>query len=416
MRIIVLGAGLAGVSTAWYLRAAGHEVTVVDRCDGPAMETSFANGGQISVSHPEPWSNPRTPGLVMKWLGKSDAPLLFRFRADRRQWMWGMAFLRECSPWRSHTNTLHIARLAKFSRDELVKLRQQLNLQYDQQTRGILHTFFTEQDYAQAEPHANLLAELGIRSEVATAEQCRQIEPALHGSRATLMGGLFAPEDETGDAHLFTQQLATACAEAGVTFRYGTQIDRFDARQGRLLGVSITDASGTRGALVADAYVVTLGSYSRALVRPLGERLPIYPVKGYSVTLPAGAGAPRVSITDESRRIVVSRMGDRVRIAGTAELNGYDLSIPRERTMPLLNRALELFPELGEVALAQSWAGLRPMTPSNVPIIGAGHLQGLYYNTGHGSLGWTMACGSARVLADVMTHGKSPIDIPLWRK
>lgn len=412
MKIIVLGAGLAGITSAWYLSAAGHAVTVVDRHDGPGEETSFANGGQISASHPEPWANPRAPGQILRWLGRKDAPLLFRPRADLAQWSWGLAFLRECLPARTRRNTAAIARLAVHSRVCLDALREQLGLDYDQSLRGILHTFFGAAEFAHAPAHAELLRGFGMRAEVCDVARCVQVEPALAETTVPLLGGLFAPDDESGDAHKFVRVLAQACAQAGVTFHYRTEARGLDVAQGRVIGVRLVDAAGTRGALVGDAYVLALGSYSGRLMARRGERLPVYPVKGYSVTLPAGPGAPHVSITDESRRIVVSRLGERVRIAGTAELNGFNTEILESRCRPILARAQALFPRLGDDAQAEFWAGLRPTTPSNVPVIGASRIAGLYYNTGHGTLGWTLACGSAEQLARIVGGEQPTVDFP----
>ncbi len=409
MKVLVLGAGLAGITTAWYLQAAGHAVTVVDRHAGPGEETSFANGGQISASHPEPWANPRAPGQILRWLGRSDAPLLFRPRADPAQWTWGLAFLRECLPGRTRRNTAAIAHLAVHSRNCLDALRDRLGLEYDQATLGILHTFFGAEEFAHAPAHAELLRGFGMRAEVCDRARCLAVEPALADSTVPLAGGLYAPEDESGDAHKFVLALAAACHDAGVQFRYRTDVRGLEVIGGRLGGVRVADEAGTRGALVADAYVLALGVWSRRL---LGDHLPVYPVKGYSITLPAGPGAPHVSITDESRRIVVSRLGERVRIAGTAELNGYNTDVMDHRCRPILERAMALFPRLGDAARAEYWAGLRPTTPSNVPVIGASRIAGLYLNTGHGTLGWTLACGSAEQLARIVGGAEPTVDFP----
>lgn len=414
MRIVVLGAGLAGVTSAWYLARDGHQVTVVDRQPGAGLETSFANGAQISVSHPEPWANPGAPLRMLRWIGREDAPLLFRPRADLQQWLWSLAFLRECLPARTRRNTDAIARLALFSLASLRQLRAQTGIVYDQSSSGILHTFYTSHDWSHAEANAQLLRVHGIEAHTCCPAHCIEIEPALADCCDTLYGGLYAPQDETGDAHMFVQQLADRCREAGVRFCFEQSIERLVLENGLLSEVVSRTAAGSTERLSADAYVMALGSYSTAFAAAFGERLPIYPVKGYSVTLNLGEHvlAPRVSITDESRRIVCSRLGNRLRIAGTAELTGFDTSINRVRCEAILARVCELFPHLGDTSGAEFWAGLRPATPSNVPIIGRSRVANLWLNTGHGTLGWTLGCGSARALAELIGGRKPPVNFP----
>lgn len=404
MHVIVLGAGLAGVTSAWYLRQAGHAVTVIERQAAAGLETSFANGGQISISHPEPWANPGAPAQVLRWLGREDAPLLFRPRLDWNQWSWGMRFLLECLPGRTRRNTEAIARLAVHSRASLHALLANTGIEFDRLSKGILHLFFDPREFAQAGRRAARLHELGIRAEVLDAGACRKVEPALRACRDALQGGLYAPDDETGDALAFTQQLAARCLAAGVAFRYGMRIDALAAEGGSVVAALAVGADGSAERIGGDAFVVALGSYSTALARRLGDALPIYPVKGYSVTLPLSgvADAPSVSITDESRRIVCSRLGNRLRVAGTAELTGFDTGINAARCEAILRRAEQLFPHVRPAGPAEYWAGLRPATPTNVPVIGRGRLDGLYYNTGHGTLGWTLACGSAQAIAAII--------------
>lgn len=400
MHVIVMGAGLAGVTSTWYLLRDGHQVTLIDRQPQPGMETSFANGGQLSVSHPEPWANPGAPGQILRWLGREDAPMLFRPQPHLAQWLWGLAFLRECLPGRARRNTDAIARLAQQSLIELRQLRVETGLRYCASTRGILHLFFTADEYAKAPARAALLRGYGMRVEVCPPARCADIEPALTHSRAPIHGGLFAPDDESGDAHLFTQRLAALCQQAGATLKLSTHIRKLHTAQGQISGIDITHPDDTPDTLAADAYVLAAGSYSPQLAQQVGERLMIYPVKGYSVTLPAGAGAPTVSITDESRRIVISRLDDRLRIAGTAELAGFNTHIHPARAKTLVDRALEIFPNAGPTYAAQYWAGLRPAVPSNQPYIRRSKIPNLYLNTGHGTLGWTLACGAARQLAE----------------
>jgi len=409
MKIIVLGAGLAGVTTAWYLTGAGHEVTVIDRQPGPGLETSFANGGQISVSHPEPWANPDAPGQILRWLRREDAPLKFRLRADWNQWTWGMRFLLECLPRRTQRNAEAIARLALYSRDKLRELRQKTGIEYDCLTKGILHLFFDAKEISKAEARAANLQSYGMKAHVLDARGCMEVEPALANASITIYGGIYAPEDESGDAHKFVDQLAAIAASSGAKFFYATEITGWDMISGRLFGVQISDKQGRGGTIKGDAVVICLGSYSGRLAAVLGRRLPIYPVKGYSVTLPIADErvAPAVSITDESHRIVCSRLGSRLRVAGTAELIGYDLAINTVRCEAIRRRIEKIFPGVGDATQAEFWAGLRPATPSNVPVIGRGPKDNVFFNAGHGTLGWTLACGSAQAIADIVS-GRRP--------
>jgi D-amino-acid dehydrogenase len=409
MHVIVLGAGLAGVTSAWYLRQAGFAVTVVDRQPAAGLETSFANGGQISVSHPEPWANPGAPGQILRWLGRADAPLLFRPRLDWGQWSWGLRFLLECLPGRTRRNTAAIAGLALRSRDCLRALQAETGIEYDRLQRGILHLFFSPRDFSQAGPRAALLHNFGIRAEVLEAQACFDIEPALAHCRDKLQGGLYAPDDETGDALAFTQGLAELGRQAGVQYRYGMRITTLSGKAGSIAAAVAEGEDGSSERIGGDVFLLALGSHSAEMVRPLGDRLPVYPVKGYSVTLPlaADAVAPMVSITDESRRIVCSRLGNRLRIAGTAELNGFDISVNAERCQAILRRAEELFPHIRPAGAPEFWSGLRPATPGNVPVIGRSVQRNLFFNTGHGTLGWTLACGSGQAIADII-GGKTP--------
>ncbi|QID18558.1 D-amino acid dehydrogenase [Nitrogeniibacter mangrovi] len=414
MHVLVLGAGLAGVTSAWYLKRAGFDVTVVDRQDAPAMETSFANGGQISVSHPEPWANPSAPMTVLRWLGKDDAPLKFSPHADWRQWAWAARFLRECLPWRTERNTRAIAALARYSRRCLAQLRDEAGLDYPHTERGILHLFFEADDVRAIPARVAVLAQHQIRAEACDAARCVEIEPALAHMAQPPLGGIYAPDDESGDAHAFIDALAARLQADGVRFRFGTRIEGIDHQGDLVEGVRVVAADGRPERIEANSYVVCLGSYSPMLVAPLGERLPIYPVKGYSISVPVvdAARVPEVSLTDEARRIVCSRFGDTLRVAGTAELNGYDLTLDPRRSRGLIEWVASRFPGGTDLDAAQTWCGLRPTTPGNTPLIGKSGLLNLYYNTGHGTLGWTQACGSAAALADLMS-GTPPIpDFP----
>mgnify|MGYP000272888006 FL=1 len=414
MKVLVIGAGLEGVTSAWYLAQAGCEVTVVERRPGPGLETSFANGGQISVSHPEPWANPRAPGTILRWIGREDAPLLFRPSLDGRQWRWGLAFLRECLPGRTARNTAAIASLARYSREQLCALRAATGLEYAAQTRGILHLFTDSRELAHAHAHERTLARLGIRAELLTSAQAIALEPALAPLEDRLKGALHGVDDESGDAHLFCCALAERAAAAGVTFLYDSAAYSLETLAGRVAGVRVHDGARRAGVLTADAFVVAAGSYSPALVGRVGEALNIYPVKGYSITaqIVDPARAPQLSLTDESRRVVCSRLGDRLRVAGTAELNGFDLNPNPARSNALVRWLEEHFPGVTQSRKAEHWCGLRPATPGNVPIVGRGRYENLFLNTGHGTLGWTLACGSARALTDIVTGRQPEPDFP----
>ena len=421
MRIVVLGAGIVGTASAWYLAQAGHEVTVIDRQPVAGNETSFANGSQISVSHAEPWANPHVLPQVLKWLGREDAPLLWRWRADKAQLAWGLAFLRECLPSRTRQNIAAIVHLALHSRTCLQQLRDDLKLNYDQLTRGILHIYTDQKAYRAALKAAEQMNEFGLDRRAVDAAQCLEIEPALQHSQLPLAGGDFTPSDESGDAHQFTRQLAQCAAKAGVDFFMNTTVDRISQARGRVDGVWIrTDDSPIQTFVPAEACVVALGSYSPAMVKPLGVRLPVYPAKGYSATLNLTPdtldAAPVVSLTDDERKLVFSRLGNRLRIAGTAEFNGFNLEANPVRCEALMSRARAWFPGLrwdGEPAF---WCGLRPATPSNVPLIGhartLGGPENLWLNTGHGTLGWTMGCGSGQALADLICKRSPLADFP----
>ena len=416
MRVTVLGAGVVGVTSAWYLAADGHEVTVIERQPQPAQETSFANGGQISVSHAEPWANPQAPLKALKWLGREDAPLLWRLRADPAQWAWGLRFLRQCTAARARANVGAIVGLGLASRAALQCLRHELALEYDHLERGILHFYTDRREFEHALPQAALMREFGCDRVPKTAAECLAIEPALADSRVPVVGGTYTAGDESGDARRFTEALAQHATARGVHFRYDESVTALLQEGDRLAGVVL--ASGER--LSADITVLALGSYSPLLLRPLGVRLPVYPAKGYSATmaLPDGVLAPMVSLTDDGHKIVISRLGQSLRVAGTAEFNGYDTSLNAARCAALLRRIGEVFPALAAVSEVDYWAGLRPTTPGNVPLIGdmaAAGLAGLWLNTGHGTLGWTMACGSARLLADLLARRDPGLDAAPYR-
>ena len=409
MKVLILGAGVLGTTTAWYLAERGAQVTVIDRREGAGLETSFANGGQISVCHAEPWANPDAPLKILKWLWRDDAPLLFRLRFDPAQWSWGLRFLYECTAWRTRDNIRQILAMSFYSRAMLQQLRADTGIAYDHSTRGILHYYTDRQEFEQAAQAAALMRKHGLDREVETVEDAIRIEPALASARDKIVGATYTPSDESGDAYLFSKNLAALAGQKGVDFRYGYEIQGMRVEGSKVAGIVVKTPEGGIETLTADVYVVALGSYSPLLLRPVGIDLPVYPAKGYSATVDIAdpSKAPTVSLTDDQAKIVFSRLGDRLRIAGTAELSGYSSDLNPVRCEALIRRAREIFPEAGQYDRPTYWTGLRPATPSNVPLVGKTRLEGLYVNTGHGTLGWTMAAGSGKALADIIT-GRKP--------
>lgn len=405
MKVAVLGAGVVGVTSAWYLLQAGHEVTLIDRQSAVAQETSFANGGQISVSHAEPWANPHAPLQALKWLGREDAPLLFRLRADPALWVWALQFLNECRPSRTAHNIRQITALGLYSRARLGELRAALKLEYDAEQRGILHFHTDEKQFAAAAGAAALMRDHGCDRRTISVDEAIRIEPALSAMRSQLVGADFTGLDESGDAMKFSQALARHAEAAGLQQILGRATLGLDIAGGQVRGVRLDDGR----TLATDAVVVALGSYSRAFLKPYGVSIPVYPAKGYSATYALGESsvAPRVSLTDEAMKIVISRFGQRLRAAGTAEFNGYGLELNPQRCRMIDRRIRQLFPDLAAQGEPQYWCGLRPATPSNRPLIGRAGLPNLYLNTGHGTLGWTLSCGSAAALADIV-GGRQP--------
>lgn len=412
MKVLVLGAGVIGTTSAWFLRERGHDVTVIERQSAAAMETSFANGGQISVSHIEPWANPSAPMKILRWLGQPDAPLLFRPRMDAQQIRWALQFLIECLPWRTRRNMLQILAISKYSGETLRELRAQTHLSYDDLQRGILQIYTDREGFDDAASAAELVRGYGIAREVKTPGECVRIEPALAARREWIVGGTYTASDETGDARKFTQGLAALAAERGVVFRYGVTVESLAVVGDSVAGLRAVDEHDRKEVISADAYVACLSSYTPKLLAPIGVKALVYPAKGYSATLPIvdTALAPSVSMTDDAKKIVFTRLGDRLRVAGTAELSGYDLGLNTVRCEALTRRAKEWFGSAIDTARAQYWTGLRPATPSNVPLIGRTRLHNLFLNTGHGTLGWTMSAGSGKALADIVSGRKPDID------
>jgi D-amino-acid dehydrogenase len=404
MQVVVLGSGMIGVTTAWYLAQDGHEVTVLDRQPGSGLETSFANAGQLVPSHADPWAAPGAPRQILRWLGREDAPLLFRLRADPAQWAWGLRFLRNCTPARFHANTARVLRLGLYGRDVMAELRQATGIAFDWRPPGSLAIFREAKELEAARAHAAMMTELGCPLEVADPARVLEIEPALTGAGNTLAGGLYCAADEAGDAHKFTGALADLCRARGADFRYGTTIRGLETERGRIAGV-VTD----QGRIVGDAYVLALGSFSAGIARRIGIRLPVYPVKGYSITAPLADrdAAPRTALIDTATKVAFTTLGDRLRVGGTAELTGYDARLNPGRGRMTVDTARALLPRAADYDRAEHWAGLRPATPDQVPVLGPSKYMNLWINTGHGTLGWTLACASGRVIADLI-EGRDP--------
>ncbi|PSJ38992.1 D-amino acid dehydrogenase [Allosphingosinicella deserti] len=404
MKVAILGSGVIGTTTAWYLAKAGHEVVVVDRQPAAAMETSFANAGEISPGYASPWAAPGIPAKAIRWLLMKHAPLILRPAIDRHMLAWLVSMLRNCTAERYAINKARMVRLAEFSRDRLIDLRGETRIDYDQRSLGTLQLFRTQAQLDAVGKDIEVLRAYGIPYDLLDRRGCIAAEPGLAASKAPIAGGLRLPNDETGDCFKFTTALAALAEAAGVRFRFGTSIQRIVASGGTIQSV-ITDG----GAIKADAYVVALGSHSPQLLAPLGLRLPVYPVKGYSITVPVVRRdiTPVSTLLDESYKVAITRLGDRIRVGGMAEISGYDLGLHERRRQTLEHSLTSLFPEAGDLGQASFWAGLRPMTPDSTPVIGATRYPNLFLNTGHGTLGWTMACGSGHVVAD-MIGGKTP--------
>lgn len=403
MRVIVLGSGVVGVTTAYYLAKAGHEVTVIDRQPGPALETSFANAGQISPGYASPWAAPGIPLKAFKWLFQRHAPLAIQPDGTLFQlaWMWEM--YRNCDASRYAVNKERMVRLAEYSRDCLRELRQSSGIEYEGRQSGTLQLFRTQAQFDGAAKDIEVLRQAGVPFEVLGREQLAGAEPALAHVREKLVGGLRLPNDETGDCQLFTSRLAQMACELGVRFEFDTSIDALDIRNGQVAGVR-TSKDGVTKQVTAERYVLALGSYSRFLLKEQ-FRVPVYPLKGYSITVPIvdAAKAPVSTILDETYKIAVTRFDDRIRVGGMAEIAGYSRELKQARRETLELVVNDLFPGGGDVERATFWTGLRPMTPDSTPIVGATPLSNLFLNTGHGTLGWTMACGSASVIADLVS-------------
>jgi len=407
MKVLVLGSGVIGVASAWYLNAAGHDVTVIDRQAGPALETSFANAGEISPGYASPWAGPGVPLKAIKWLTMQDGPLVLRPKLDPRMWIWGAQLLANCTDRAYAINKGRMVRLAEYSRDRMIALRAETGITYDARQAGTLQLFRYQKQLDHAADDIAVLRQYGVPYEVLDPRGCVAAEPGLADAGVPFVGGLRLPNDETGDCKIFSEVLAGLCAARGVAFKFGVTIRALLREGERLTGVE-TDA----GTFTADTYVVALGSYSPLLVRPLGIGLPVYPIKGYSLTVPIvdAAVAPLSTIMDETYKVATTRLGDRIRVGGTAEIAGYDTSLHTSRRGPLDRSLRDLFPRAGDTSQARFWCGLRPMTPDGTPVLGGTKYANLYLNTGHGTLGWTMAAGSGKVLADLVSGRAADID------
>ncbi len=404
MKVIILGGGVIGVTSAWYLARLGHEVELIDRQVGTGMETSFANAGQVSPGYSTPWAAPGLPRKALGWMIGKHSPLVIRARLDPAMWRWMIQLLRNCNDEAYARNKGRMLRLAEYSRDCLGDLRAETGIGYDDRQRGLVQLFRKQAQLDHAAEDMRILAEGGVAHELLDVEGCVRAEPALGRVRHLLRGGLRLPGDESGDAHLFTRRLTDLAAGLGVRLHTGTRITALHAE-----GDRISHVATSRGPITGDAYLVALGSHAPALLRPLGIRLPVYPVKGYSLTIPMTdpERAPVSTVNDETYKVAITRLGDRIRVGGTAELTGYDLRLRAERRETLELSFGELFGG-GDLSRATFWAGLRPNTPDGTPVVGpAGRYANLWLNTGHGTLGWTMACGSGRLLADLIS-GRRP--------
>nr|WP_295083063.1 D-amino acid dehydrogenase [uncultured Roseateles sp.] len=418
MKVVVLGAGIIGVCTAWYLLEQGHEVTVVDRQKDAALETSFANGAQISVSFCEPWANAGAPFKVAKWLLRDDSPLLFRPSLDPKQWIWGLSFLSQCTSAAFERNVEQLVQLGRYSHAALKDLVGQTGIEYERLERGILHFFSSQADFDNGVAGAEIMRRHGVDRRVLSREEVLKVEPALANFGANIFGGTFTPSDESGDACVFTQKLALLCQQRGAKFLWEHEVLQLSRTGSSIDQVQIASVrSGVKQDLKADAFVAAMGSYTPALLKPLGEFLNIYPAKGYSATLklkkPEQASV--VSLLDDTRKIAISRLGDSIRIAGTAELCGFDndLDRPTSRTRcaALVRRYEELFPGVADLSEPNYWTGLRPSTPTNIPYIGRSRTaSNLWINAGHGTLGWTHGAGSGLAMAELMAGRKPAMD------
>ncbi|WP_338845348.1 D-amino acid dehydrogenase [Massilia sp. W12] len=407
MKILIMGSGVIGTASAWYLAQAGHDVTVLERQDGAGLETSFANAGEVSPGYSAPWAGPGVPLKAVKWLMMQHSPLVIRPSLDPKMWAWVWQMLMNCNHSAYERNKGRMVRLAEYSRDCMIALRKEIAIEYDQRMQGTLQLFRTQKQLDGAQNDIAILKQSGVPYELLDPAGCQKAEPALRHVSGKYVGGLRLPNDETGDCFKFTQNLAALAREKGVKFENGVHLQHIVAH-----GDKIEKLITSKGELQADAYLLALGSYSPILLKPLGLHIPVYPIKGYSITVPIkdADGSPESTVMDETFKVAITRLGDRIRVGGTAEIAGYDLRLHEARRATLVHSVSDLFPRGGAIEKAQFWCGLRPMTPDGTPVVGPTKYRNLFLNTGHGTLGWTMACGSGRLLSDLISGKKPDID------
>lgn len=404
MRVLILGSGVIGTAVAYYLARAGHEVEVIDRQPGPALETSYANAGEVSPGYSAPWAGPGVPLKAIQWMLMHHSPLVVRPMLDPLMWRFALSMLRNCTEARYRINKSRMVRLAEYSRDCLKELRADIGIEYDAREQGTLQLFRTQKQFDGTAKDIEILKEYGVPYQLLDRKGYLKYEPALADVQAKFIGALRLPGDETGDCFKFTNSLAEVAKAMGVRFRFGVDIQGLERS-----GSHITGVRTTAGELTADCYVLALGSYSAQMLAPLGVRIPVYPVKGFSITVPItdASKAPESTIMDETHKVAITRLGERIRVGGTAQLSGFDLSLNDGRRRTLEFVVNDLFPKGGDVSQATFWTGLRPMTPDGTPILGETPIQNLHLSTGHGTLGWTMAAGTGRVMADLIS-GRQP--------
>lgn len=403
MKIVILGSGLLGVTTAYELGKRGFDVTVLERNFESARETSHANGGQLSYSHAEPWASPSVLPKICKWMFKSDAPLVLRPRADMDMIKWGLKFLRNCTRERAEINCINLLRLGLYSRERFDVIMNETGVAHDYGKKGVLHIYSTQEDFTAAKDHNDFQAKFGCEQKVMTRDEVYALEPSFQYTSRDIVGGIHAYMDETGDPYLFCNELAKVAAEKyGVKFQFGVNVTEIHAQGENIVGVT-TD----QGNVTADGYVMAMGSYSSVMLKQVGINVPIYPMKGYSITIDANEYCPTTSLTDGTHKIVYSRLGNRLRVAGTAEFAGYSQTINEKRVAPIVKAAQALFPKADWNQEIRKWGCIRPQTPDGPPILGRTPFRNLFLNTGHGTLGWTQAAGSAAIVADIM-EGKKP--------
>jgi D-amino-acid dehydrogenase len=408
MKVLILGAGVIGTTSAYYLAKAGHEVTVVDRQPGAGLETSFGNAGELSYGYSSPWAGPGIPLKAIKWLTMPDGPLVIRPMLDARMWLWGLQLLGNCTARAYAINKSRMVRVAEYSREKMIELRAETGIDYEGRQQGTTQVFRTQKQLDHIHGDVEVLQKYGVPFEVLDPKGIIAAEPGLATAGVPFAGALRLPNDDTGDCNLFTDRLSKLATAAGVKFHYGVSITALRTEGERIAGVA-TD----KGMLTADVYVAAMGSYTPNLVAPLGIRLPVYPIKGYSLTVPItdASVAPVSTVMDETYKVATTRFADRIRVGGTAEIAGWDMTLRPHRRGPLERSLHDFFPRAGDVSKAKFWCGLRPMTPDGTPVIARAKYSNFYLNTGHGTLGWTMAAGSGQLIADIVS-GKIPdIDV-----